>query len=214
MIGDKLRSHSITPQHFGFTWMTASELEFTFLSISERYKPYKEVLQAMFYRTLWMAGVENPRALFTDAERDECIQGYSDLDLRPGAKECFAKLRQEGFTVWCLTTGDIKRVRGYFEKAGVDMPMENFISCDSHGKAKPALDAYRPALNQFADEDEKWFAAAHYWDVSAAKKVGFKGGYCTVYEKESCAEIFDCEMDVVADSLLEMAEKIVELSTR
>jgi len=112
-----------------------------------------------------------------------------------------------------LTTGDVKRVRGYFEKAGMlDFPGEHFISCDSHGKAKPALDAYRPVLKQFAEHDEKWFAAAHYWDVSAAKKVGFKGAYCTVYEKESCKEIFHVDMDVEADGLLEMAEKIVESS--
>ena len=51
--------------------MTAAELEFTFLSISERYKPYKEIITALFYRSLYMMGVENPRELATDAERDQ-----------------------------------------------------------------------------------------------------------------------------------------------
>jgi 2-haloacid dehalogenase len=209
VIGPKLRANSITPKHFGYTWMEAAELEFTFLSISERYKPYKDVLKALFYRTLWMAGIENPREFATDEERDQCIQGYSDLELRQGAKECFETLRAGGFTVWCFTTGDVTRVRGYFEKAGVEMPLENFVSCDTRGIAKPALAAYRPVLETFALTDEKWFAAAHMWDVSAAKKVGFKGAYCTVYEKEPCLEIFDTEMDVMADTLIEMAQKIV-----
>lgn len=212
VIGDRLRAHSITAQAFGYSWMTAAELEFTFLSISERYRPYKGVLQALFFRTLYMAGVQSPRAFATDAERDQCVQGYSELELRPGTNECFAVLRNAGFTVWCLTTGDTTRVHGYFERAGVEMPLENFISCDSLGVAKPALAAYRPAFARFAPEDAKWFAAAHMWDVSAAVKVGFRGAYCTIYEQDPCEDIFDEKMEVVADTLADMAESIVAAS--
>ncbi|KAL4926208.1 putative 2-haloalkanoic acid dehalogenase [Aspergillus undulatus] len=208
-IGDRLRVHNITPQFFGYSWMTAAELEFTFLSISERHRPYKQILEAVFYRTLWMAGVQNPRALATDAERDECIKGYWTLQLRPGIKECFGKLRAHGFTVWCLTTGDMARVQGYFEQGNVEMPSENIISCDSQGVAKPALATYRPVFEQFVPEDDKWFAAAHMWDVSAAVKVGFRGAYCTVYEQDPCLDIFDTKMEVIADSLVDMAERIV-----
>lgn len=212
-IGPALLTHNITAQTFGYTWMTASELEFTFLSLSSRYKPYKLVLSALFYRTLHMLGVSDPKAIATKEERDVCIQGYSELELRPGLKECFAKLRSEGFTVWCLTTGDVTRVRGYFERGGVDMPMENFISCDSAGVAKPALAAYEPALARFGEGDVRWFAAAHMWDVSAAVKVGFRGAYCTVYERDPCEELFgEDRMDVVAESLGEMAEGIVKAS--
>lgn len=211
-IGQKLKIQNITARSFGFAWMTAAELEFTFLSISERYKPYKEIMAALFYRTLFMMGVEDPRSFATDAEQEQCARGYSELELRAGTKDCFAKLRAAGFTVWCLTTGDTKRVRGYFERGGVDMPLENFISCDTAGVAKPALAAYRPALAKFKEGDAKWFAAAHMWDVTAAVKVGFRGAYCTVYEKESCAEIFDAELEVVADSLPDMADGVIAAS--
>jgi 2-haloacid dehalogenase len=212
-IGPKLLANTITPKFFGYSWMTAAELEFTFLSISERYKPYKEILKATFFRTLWFAGIKEPRMLVTEDERDACVQGYSELQLRPDAKVCFERLRHAGFTVWYLTTADIKRVQGYFEKGGVVVPAENIISCDSTGLAKPALQAYLPALNMFAKDDEKWFAAAHMWDVSAAKKVGFMGAYCTVFEKESCIEIFDTEMEVIDDTLVGMAEKIIATSS-
>ncbi|CAL5870231.1 uncharacterized protein PFLUO_LOCUS4466 [Penicillium psychrofluorescens] len=212
VIGDKLLAKNITARSFGFTWMTAAELEFTFLSISERYRPYKDVITALFFRTLYMVGVESPRTFATEAERDQCVQGYSELELRPGTSDCFAILRNAGFTVWCLTTGDTKRVRGYFERAGVDMPLENFISCDTQGVAKPALAAYRPALAKFAPDDVKWFAAAHMWDVSAAVKVGFRGAYCTIYEQESCEEIFDTKMEVLEETLPLMAKRIVEAS--
>ncbi|ORY58577.1 putative 2-haloalkanoic acid dehalogenase [Pseudomassariella vexata] len=209
-IGPRLREHGIPSQLFGFAWMESSEREFTFLSISERYVPYKDVFKSLFYRVLWMSGISDPRSFATDAERDAICATYSDLELREGVKETFELLRKNGFTVWCLTTGDVERVRGYFLRARVDMPMENFKSCDAGGVAKPALAAYRPLFREFKEEDEKWFAAAHYWDVSAAKKIGFKGAYCSVYEKEDCAELFGEKMDVMSDTLPEMARKIIE----
>jgi 2-haloacid dehalogenase len=171
VLGPRLLSHSITPKLFGFAWLESSEREFTYLSISSRYKPYKIVFSAMFYRMLWMSGISSPREFATDAERDELVRSYSDLKLRKGVQETFGLLREAGFEVWCLTTGDQERVLGYFKNAGVEFPRENFTSCDAKGVAKPALVAYRPLYDSFGDE-EKWFAAAHYWDVSAAKIVG------------------------------------------
>ena len=93
------------------------------------------------------------------------------------------------------------------------MPLENFVSCDTKGVAKPALAAYRSMLQKFADDDVKWFAAAHMWDVSAAVKAGFTGAYCSVLEKEPATEIFDVKINVIASSLPQMARGIVESSS-
>ena len=210
VIGTELRSHDISPAHFGYTWMTTAELEYTFLSMSSRHRPYKEVMKAMFYRTLWMSGIRSPRTFATEDERDRCQQGYATLKLREGAKECIEILRKGGFDVWCFTTADIARVRGYFERGGVDMPADRFVSCDEKGVAKPALAAYRSVLEKFKGTDERWFAAAHMWDVSAARVAGFKGAYCSAYEQEACVEIFGDDMEVMAGTLDGMAQKIVE----
>jgi 2-haloacid dehalogenase len=212
-IGPKLSSHGITPKHFGYTWMTAAELEFTFLSISESYRPYKGVMRALFYRSLFMAGVADPRSVFTDEERDACIAGYASLELRPELVTAFEKLRSAGFEVWCLTTGDVERVRVYFTRAGVEMPVERVLSCDGLRVAKPALGAYRAALERIGGDDQKWFAAAHLWDVSAAVRAGFRGAYCDVLEGEGCWEVFEREsLEVVADGLVEMVEGVIKLS--
>lgn len=213
-IGPKLLSHNITAQALGYAWMTAAELEFTFLSISSRHRQYNDVLSAVFYRTLFMLGVSSPRSKFNDDERNACIAGYSLLELRPGAAECLERLRAGGFTVWALTTGDPTRVLGYFANGGIEFPRENFISCDTSGVAKPALASYIPALEKFADEDQKWFAAAHMWDVSAAVKAGFRGAYCTIYEQDACKSIFPEKIEVMADDLVTMAERIVDASNQ
>lgn len=46
----------------------------------------------------------------------------------------------------------------------------------------------------------------------ANRMYRFKGAYCSVYEKEDCKELFDVDMDVMADTLPEMAKKMIEAS--
>nr|POE63407.1 hypothetical protein CFP56_04310 [Quercus suber] len=202
VIGPRLLAQSITPALFGYTWMTHAELEFTFLSMSGRHTTYSAVLRATFYRTLGFAGIAVPRDFATDEERDHCQEGYSQLELRDGANECISLLRGAGWEVWCLTTADVTRVQGYFARGGVEMPVDRFVSCDGQGVAKPALAAYQPVFQKFADEDEKWFAAAHM--------VGFKGAYTSAYEKDDCLGIFGGEMEIMADDLVSMAKSMIE----
>jgi 2-haloacid dehalogenase len=152
--------------------MEAAELEFTFLSISRRYVSFSSVFREIFYRVLHMFGISSPRTFATDYQRDAILTTYSELEAREGLKECFSLLREEGFTVWCFTSGDITRVKGYFERSGIDMPLENFMSCDTKGVAKPDPAAYEPIFQKLGKDDVKWYAAAHMWDVSAANTVG------------------------------------------
>ncbi|ROV92240.1 hypothetical protein VPNG_09647 [Cytospora leucostoma] len=208
-LGDKLNAAGIKPSLLGMCWIETAEREYTYLSLSGRYTPFFKLFGALFYRMLLYAGVENPREFCTDEDVAWLMGEWKKLNLRPGAKECVQKLRDAGFTVWCFTAGDIARVGEYFNLAGVDMPAENLLSCDTAGVAKPVPDAYRPLLGQLSKDGKKpWFAAAHMWDVSTAKTVGFHGAYCTVLEAEPLQEIFG-DMDVVAASLPEMAEKII-----
>lgn len=214
VMGAKLRQQNLTAKHFGFTWQTAAELEFTFLSVAGSYLPFKDVMGGLFYRTLWMAGIADPRAFATDAERDACIEGYASLKLRADTAACFERLRAAGFNVWCFTTGDIQRVKGYFDRADFALPVESIISCDGLGVAKPAPAAYEAVWQRFGPDDIKWFAAAHMWDVTAATKVGFRGAWSAALEKEPCLDVFhNAKMEVMADNLLELAEGIISKSS-
>jgi len=208
-LGDKLRAEGIKPLLFGYTWIEVSSLEYTYFSISGGYISSGDVKKALFYRLLRMAGIEDPRKFATDEDRDYLLEQYTSLKLRPGVKKCFQKLRDAGFTISCLTTGNAEKVSGFFETGGVDMPKENVTSCDEAGVAKPATEVYKQLLRKFQKNgDEAWFAAAHSWDVSAAKRAGFKGAYCTVWEKEPCTDLFG-EVDVMADTLPELADSII-----
>jgi 2-haloacid dehalogenase len=171
-LGDKLRQEGIKPKLLGFAWQEAAEREYTYLSMSGAYVPFWKVFQPLFYRMLWMAGIAEPRKFCTDEDSLYMVEAYKRLNARPGLEECFKKLRGAGFTVWALTSGDVERVRGYFIRNGVEMPLENFVSCDTLGVGKPAPGAYTPLLEKFEGGEKPWFAAAHTWDAGAARRNG------------------------------------------
>lgn len=173
-LGDRLRAEGIKPILLGYTWIEVAEREYTYLSLSSAYKPFATVFEAIFYRMLWMAGIAEPRKFANDDDLAFIMTGYQNLEMRPGAAECVKKLRDAGFTVWALTAADTKRVSGYFAQAGIALPSENLLSCDTSGVGKPSLEAYMPLLQQLKqDGGEPWFAAAHMWDVAAARRAGY-----------------------------------------
>lgn len=93
----------------------------------------------------------------------------------------------------------------------MDLTLENIVSCDSAGVAKPALLAYESVYKRFGANDVKWFAAANLWDIAAATKVGFRGAWSAVYEKEAYLDVFsDAKLEVLAASLMNMSRAIVE----
>ena len=173
-LGPKLREQGIHPSFLTYTWVEVAEREYTYLSISGTYTPYATILEKLFPRMLLMAGISDPASFSSPEDLAYIMDKYANLELRPGALECVQKLRDAGFTVWALTAGDLTRVGAYLRTAGVDMPAENLLSCDTAGVGKPDLRAYQPLLKELVkDGDGKpWFAAAHMWDVSAAKRTG------------------------------------------
>ncbi|KAF4342110.1 HAD protein [Fusarium beomiforme] len=211
-LGEKLRAENVKPSLLVNLWIEAAEREYTYLSMTNRYVAFDKLFSSLFYRMLWLSGIEEPRSFATEEDIEKITDGYRSLDPRPDLKECFDKLRAARFTVRGLTAGDFDRVLGYFNKAGIEFPREHLISCDSFGVGKPDLKAYASTFEELKGAKELWFSACHMWDVSAAKVVGFKSAYCSVLENEACVDIFG-EMDVMSDSLSEMADKIIQASS-
>ncbi|KAJ9634408.1 hypothetical protein H2204_006233 [Knufia peltigerae] len=210
-LGERLKSRGIQTRLFVCLWMETTEREYTYLSMSGKYVPFGEVFKKIFWRMLWMGGIQEPREFASSEDLATILAAHQKLQMRPGAVECVKKLRDAGFTVWALTAGDLKRVGGYFSQAGVEMHPDNLISCDSTGLGKPDPAAYRPLLDKLIKENDgkkPWFAAAHMWDVSAARRTGFAGAYCTVWEKEPLVDLFG-EMDVIDSTLPGMADQII-----
>lgn len=175
-IGDRLAPRGLSARALAYAWMECAEREFTFLDLSGRYRPYFPVFRALFHRVLaqllGLGSAGEARAVFSDEDADVCAGGYKLLRAREGVVDCWARLRAAGFTVWALTTGDKERVRGYLAGAGLDVPEENFFTCDGLDVRKPVPGAYHYVRERFAGAEQTWFAAAHMWDASGAKANG------------------------------------------
>lgn len=173
-LGDRLRVRNIGSRILGYAWMESAEKEYTYLTFSGKYVKVFDVFRALFYRTLWQAGIAEPRQFASDEDLDFVLAAYRGLQPRDGLAECFNKLREGGFTVWALTSGDTERVSAYLEKGGVHLPAENFVSCDTIGIGKPAPQSYQHILDKFPEEGRQaWFGAGHAWDASAARRNGY-----------------------------------------
>jgi 2-haloacid dehalogenase len=207
-LGPALNPHNISAQLFGFAWLESAEREYTFLSLSGKYVPFAQVFEAIFFRVLHFAGVSEPRSLASEADVKYFIQEYKKCEVRPGAKECIDKLKEAGWTVWAFTSGDRERVTGYFEKGDISIDGAHIVTCDEVGVGKPEIRAYERLKEKIGVKDDVWFAAAHGWDVSAAGRAGFRTAYCLVLEKEPLEDVFG-KMDVVAETLPELAEKVI-----
>ncbi|KAJ7672066.1 HAD-like domain-containing protein [Mycena rosella] len=201
-------SPTIPPQLFFATWTANAELDFQYLSIVGDYRSHSTLLKKAFYKTMDAAGLAS--SSLAEADVDELISQYCDnLTPRPGLSEMMQTLRDAGFTVWCCSDGSPERVKGYFEKAGIAMPMENLLSCNMCAAAKPDPKVYKMAKEKVRGAETAVFAAAHAWDLAGARKEGFSTAYCTVGEDESCAELFG-KADVVAGTLPELGRAIVQ----
>ncbi|KAF2826011.1 HAD-like protein [Ophiobolus disseminans] len=205
-----LSKHNLSARLLGFAWLECAEREYTYLSLSGKYVPFATVFESLFWRVLHSAGVTEPRKIATGEDVKALMQEYQKCQVRPGAKQCIDTLRANDWTVWAFTNGDRERVEGYFHDGSIAIDASHIITCDEIGVGKPELRAYKKVREKIGlgKDEEAWFAAAHGWDVSAAGRSGFKTAYCTVLEKYELEEVFG-KSDVVADGLVEMAEKVV-----
>ena len=77
------------------------------------------------------------------------------------------------------------------------------------GVAKPERRVYENAREKIEQEGEgeKWFVAAHSWDLLAAREAGFRTAWIGHEEGDACEEVFG-EFDVKAKDLGECLEMI------
>ncbi len=75
-----------------------------------------------------------------------------------------------------ITNGSKSTTEGYIRQANLEKCVDEVQSCDEVGVAKPFGPVYEAALRLCEQQEggggERWFVAAHMWDVFAARKAG------------------------------------------
>ncbi|WVQ74667.1 haloacid dehalogenase, type II [Cryptococcus sp. DSM 104548] len=213
-LGPKLAAHGISPKLLFYAWVCGTERDYSYLSQIKQYKPFFAILANTLTRVLFQAGVpeEELDGFFTQEDVDYMMAEYQALTPRPGLAEMMTTLREGGFEVWCCSDANVDRVKGYFDRAGVEMPLDHILSADMVKAGKPEAAVYKFAREKAGSDqpgEVSVFAASHAWDTAAAKAAGFLTAYTTTYEYDECETIFG-KSDLVTPDLVSLGKGIVE----
>lgn len=212
-LGPQLAARSIDPKTLCYQWFYAAQRDFTYASLCGAYAPIAHVLRATFPRACYVVDV--PAGAVSPADVAAVMAAFRALPARPGLKGCFDGLRAQGWDVYAVTNGGVDASLAYYQAADVALDAAHLLSCDAIRAAKPDARVYEAAnahltargLGAGGEEGERWFVAAHAWDLLAARKAGFRTAYLSFEEHDPVTDVFG-EFDVYADSMEELLEKM------
>ncbi|KAI4958490.1 hypothetical protein J4E86_004091 [Alternaria arbusti] len=212
-LGPKLTTAAVDPKTLFFSWFYAAQRDFTYVSMSGSYVPIAQVLKSTFRRAC--AVVDLPLDAITDEDVDEVMKAFKAMGPRDGLKKCFDGLREAGWDVYGVTNGGSETSLAYYHIAGIELDEQHLLSCDAIKIAKPDVRVYENADRHLTErglakgDGERWFVAAHAWDLIAARKAGFKTAYLDFEEHDPCTDVFG-EFDLYASSMDDLLIKLKE----
>lgn len=210
-LGSKLSTAAVDPKTLFFSWFYAAQRDFTYVSMTGSYVPIAQVLKSTFRRAC--AVVDLPVDTVSDEDVEEIMKAFKAMGPRDGLRKCFDGLREAGWDVYGVTNGGSETSLNYYRNAGIELDEAHLLSCDSISIAKPDVRVYENADRHLTErelgkeEGERWFVAAHAWDLIAARKAGFKTAYLDFEEHDPCTDVFG-EFDLYASSMEELLEKL------
>lgn len=189
------------PEHALDLWF-AEVLQDSFaFSHAGGYVPLREMLRAELTRPVRQLGLQP-----SHDDLRGVLSTFAELDPRPGLADAIEVLAKAGWQLLALTMGAAEATRGLLERAGVADRFSGLLLCDLISVTKPNRVVYELALERSGAVT--WMVAAHAWDIAGASRAGLltafvtsvEGAYLDVYPKP----------DVIADSLLEAAQAMVQ----
>lgn len=214
-IGPQLAAVGVDPKTLYFSWFFAGQRDFTNVSLAGSYKPIAQVLRSTFRRACMT--VDLPPGQVSDEDVSEIMKAFAAMPPREGLKRCYDGLRKAGWDVFAVTNGGVSTSLGYYEKANIELDEAHLLSCDDLKVAKPNARVYENAHRHLTarglgseGDGERWFVAAHAWDVTAARTAGFKTAYLDYEEHDPVTDVFG-EFDLYATSMDELLEKMKKL---
>ncbi|KAK5164938.1 uncharacterized protein LTR77_009603 [Saxophila tyrrhenica] len=214
-LGPRLKAINVDPKTLFFSWFYAAQRDFTYLSLVGSYTPIAQVLKHTLRRACLIVDLPADQAP-TDEDVAAVMQAVTALEAREGLKACFDGLKGGGWEVLAVTNGGMETSLDYYRKAGVELDAQHLLSCDDMKVAKPDVRVYEnanrhlDALGAGKGGGERWFVAAHAWDLIAARKAGFKTAWLGFEEGDPATEVFG-EFDVYAGSMGGLLEKMRKL---
>jgi 2-haloacid dehalogenase len=215
-LGPKLSAINVDPKTLFFSWFYAAQRDFTYISIAGSYQPIAQVLKSTFKRACLI--VDLPAGEVSDEHVAAVMKAFAEaMPSREGLKRCFDGLREAGWDVYAVTNGGVETSLNYYKAAGIELDGEHLLSCDELKVAKPDVRVYENAHRHLtsrgvgeSEDGERWFVAAHAWDLIAARAAGFKTAYLDFEEHDPVTDVFGA-FDLYATSMDDLLEQIRKL---
>ncbi|EMC95034.1 hypothetical protein BAUCODRAFT_72385 [Baudoinia panamericana UAMH 10762] len=209
-LGPKLKAINVDPKTLFFSWFYAAQRDFTYTSICSSYTPIAQILKHTFKRACLI--VDLPAEQVSDDDVAAVMEQITKLPPREGLKECFDGLRSAGWDVYAVTNGGKQTSLKYYELANIGLDPDHLLSCDDIKVAKPDVKVYETANKYLTSrgvgsEGDRWFVAAHAWDLIAARKAGFKTAWLAHEEHMPVTEVFG-EFDLYAEDMKDLLRKM------
>lgn len=214
-LGEKLSAVKVEPKGLFFSWFYAAQRDFTYTSIAGSYTPIAQVLKHTFKRACQI--VDLPADQVSDDDVAAVMEEITKLPPRAGLKKCIDGLRAAGWDVHGVTNGGKQTSMNYYKLADIELDGDHLLSCDDIEVAKPEVKVYQTANQHLTarghgekGKDERWFVAAHSWDLIAARKAGFKTAYLHFEEHDPVTPVFG-EFDLYAETMEQLLEKMTAI---
>lgn len=182
------------------------------MSMVDSYTPIAVILKFTFKRACQIVDLGADQ--ISDDDVAAVMKSMVNLTPRPGLKACYDGLRNAGWDVYGVTNGAKQTSLNYYKLANIELDTDHLLSCDDVKCAKPDFKVYTAAnehlttrgLGKEGDGD-RWFVAAHAWDLVAARKSGFKTAFVRFEEHDPVTEVHG-EFDLYAEGMEELLEKL------
>ncbi|KAI7701790.1 hypothetical protein KC353_g15149 [Hortaea werneckii] len=196
-LGSKLKPLNVDPKTLFFSWFYAAQRDFTYTSMVGSYVPIAQILKFTLRRACAVVGLPG--------------REISDEDVAAVMGE------MSGWDVYAVTNGGKETSLNYYKLANIDLDANHLLSCDDIKVAKPDVKVYERTHEHLTSQglgkegdSERWFVAAHAWDLIAARKAGFKTAYLAHEEHDPVTQVFG-EFDLYAEDMPDLLEKMRKL---
>lgn len=172
-------------------------------TITGRFRALKDLLRMSLERRARLAGLD-------PAPAAEAVALLGEMAPYPEAAPALGALREAGLRLAAVTNSTAAGAEVGLGHAGLLDLLDEVVSVEELGRFKPHPDVYAHALERLggAEAEATWFVAAHWWDVTGAKRQGFRTAWVGHEEREltGCSEPHDVE----AEDLLGAARGILD----